>query len=98
MTEDKEQILKNLNSRVHDIMTLCDRVKAENVVLKARNEELTEEKKVKDLAIQDLKAKVEILTTANSLLSGENSHDLKIKLNRILREIDDCIKLMSKYN
>ncbi len=97
MTNDKEQILKELSTRVNDIMTVCDRIKAENVVLKAQNAELAKEKQEKDLLIKDFKAKVEILTTANSLLSGENSHDLKIKLNRILREIDDCIKLMSKY-
>ena len=48
-------------------------------------------------ANQDLSKKVEDLKFAKSLAGGsEDSHEAKIKINRLVREIDKCISLLNK--
>jgi len=45
----------------------------------------------------ELVKKMEDLKFAKSLLGGdENSHEAKIKINRLVREIDKCIALLNR--
>jgi hypothetical protein len=46
---------------------------------------------------QDMAKKNEDLKFANSLAgANEDSHEAKIKINRLVREIDKCISLLNK--
>jgi hypothetical protein len=49
----------------------------------------------KDNDYKQLHLKYENLKTVNSLLSGSDAHDTKIKLNRIVRDIDKCLSLLN---
>jgi hypothetical protein len=47
--------------------------------------------------IEELEEKNQQLTLAKSLLAdGESAQDARIKINRIVREIDKCIALLNK--
>lgn len=94
MTNEKENILNEFKGKFKQIVALCDRLREENTDLRAKKESLEKELNNKADEITVLNSKYENLKTLNSLISGGNSHDTKIKLNRIVREIDRCLSLI----
>jgi chromosome segregation ATPase len=94
MTNEKENILNEFKGKFKQIVALCDRLREENTDLRAKKESLEKELDNKADEITVLNSKYENLKTLNSLISGDNSHDTKIKLNRIVREIDRCLSLI----
>ncbi len=94
MTNEKENILNEFKGKFKQIVALCDRLREENTDLRAKKESLEKELNNKADEITVLNSKYENLKTLNSLISGDNSHDTKIKLNRIVREIDRCLSLI----
>ncbi|MBQ1883672.1 MAG: hypothetical protein II165_01520 [Bacteroidales bacterium] len=94
MTNEKENILNEFKGKFKQIVALCDRLREENTALRAKKESLEKELNNKADEITVLNSKYENLKTLNSLISGDNSHDTKIKLNRIVREIDRCLSLI----
>lgn len=94
MTNEKENILNEFKGKFKQIVALCDRLREENTDLRAKKESLEKELNDKADEITVLNSKYENLKTLNSLISGDNSHDTKIKLNRIVREIDRCLSLI----
>ncbi len=94
MTNEKENILNEFKGKFKQIVALCDRLREENTDLRAKKESLEKELNNKADEITVLNSKYENLKTLNSLISGDNTHDTKIKLNRIVREIDRCLSLI----
>ncbi|MDD6004029.1 MAG: hypothetical protein PUC50_17780 [Bacteroidales bacterium] len=94
MTSEKENILNEFKGKFKQIVALCDRLREENTDLRAKKESLEKELNNKADEITVLNSKYENLKTLNSLISGDNTHDTKIKLNRIVREIDRCLSLI----
>lgn len=46
---------------------------------------------------EELERKIEVLNMAKSMSSpGGETHDARIKINRLVREIDSCIALLNK--
>lgn len=98
MTNEQERILNDFREKLRILTTVCDRAKSENAYLKSKVEELSQKAEAKSKEFDELSAKYENLKVLNTLLGGENSHETKIKLNRIVREIDKCIALLNKVN
>jgi hypothetical protein len=97
MTERETVLLEEFKKRLSKLIGLCDRLEHENLQLKGaklRFEEqiqiLTHDKEVLERKVADLKLAKSFLAT------DENSHDARIKINRIVREIDSCIALINK--
>ena len=95
MTEDKEILINDFREKFRQLITICDRLREENSALKSKNTELLEQISIKDADLKQLSLKYENLRTVNSLVSGSDAHDTKIKLNRIVREIDRCLSLLN---
>ncbi len=76
-------------------MSICDRLREENSTLKAKNTELLQTIDDKTLEYKELSLKYDNLRTINSLVTGSDAHDTKIKLNRLVREIDKCLSLLN---
>lgn len=72
--------------------------KKQNNALREKNLELTERVAQLENTIEELNKKYENLKIAKVLSSipGEDVHDTKIQVNRIVREIDKCIALLNR--
>lgn len=96
MTEN-EAVLNSLEEKIKKIIILHDKLKSDNQLLMAKNEDLLETIKNKDIEIKALQSKNEHLKLAKLLTTkSEDAHDAKLKVNRIVREIDKCIALLNK--
>lgn len=95
MTEDKEILINEFKEQFRQLMTICDRLREENASLRTKNADLQEAFDNKVSEYKQLNLKYENLRTINSLVNGSDAHDTKIKLNRIVREIDKCLSLLN---
>ncbi len=96
MTEN-EIIVNSLEVKINKLISLQVQLKKDNQRLVSENEELQNAIKLKDNEFKDLHGKYENLKLAKHLISGgDDTHDAKLKVNRIVREIDKCIALLNK--
>ncbi|MBI5541793.1 MAG: hypothetical protein HY951_17160 [Bacteroidia bacterium] len=71
--------------------------KTKNNVLLKNKEELELQLNEKKLLIQQVEQKYENLKLGKIIdISGSEIHDAQIKINRIVREVDNCIALLNK--
>jgi len=101
--QQKREILEILKARLSDLITLYERTKEENLHLFEENQKLIEKNNQKDEEILKLKEKLETYKLSNAFIitSGEEDitekkHDAKIRINRIVKEIDKCIALLNR--
>ena len=91
-----ESIVQSLETKIVQILAYTDRLKAENKQLKS---DIEIEKKSNSSHIADLAAKQEELDTlkvASSMLgSNEDKRASKLKINALIRDINDCIASLS---
>ena len=97
MNTNNDQILILLRDRIKKIIQLFETEKEKSRTLEVQNNKLKEKinillKEKEDLSIQynNLKLAKKFETSLDS------SHDAKLKVNRIVREIDKCIALLNK--
>lgn len=97
MTERETLLLREFKERLDKLIALHQTVKAERQLLMEEKAHLTEQINILSISNQDLTKKIEDLKFAKSLAgAGEDSHEAKIKINRLVREIDKCISLLNK--
>ncbi len=100
---NKRELINSLKQRIADLITLFERIKEENTHLFKENKKLLQTNKQKEEEIKKLKEKLETYKLSNAfVITGEGEditekkHDAKIKINRIVKEIDQCIALLNK--
>ena len=97
MQTKSDDIIALLRNNLKRIINLYETNKEENRVLREKNEELS--RQIEALKNEKLTLQAESnntdLASAFVVASG-TSHDAKIKVNRIVREIDKCIALLNK--
>ncbi len=97
MDVEQKDIVGVLKEKVKKLLSLYNNLKSVNVGLKKQTEELKIQLKNKEAELDFLKNKYNKLKLAKSFLaSAEDKHDAKIKINRIVREIDKCIALLNR--
>jgi hypothetical protein len=78
-------------------MALNEKHKQEKIQLVNENKNLNEIVKTKQKEIAKFEEKMNTLRLARVMLSStEDKHEAKLKVNRIVREIDKCIALLNK--
>ncbi len=97
MTEDRDKLLINLEVRVKQVILLCDKLKQENDKLK--NEHALKDEKIrsveKELGL--LNQKYDNLKIARTITAASVDVDTaKLKLSKMVREVDKCIGLLKK--
>lgn len=103
MYDEKEKIINNLNEKIKTIISFFERSKEENQKLFIEKQELLAQNKQKEIRIKELEKELEIAKFASAITKtddemSEVKHDAKIKINRMVREIDRCISLLNKLN
>lgn len=95
MTDEKEILVRDFKQRLSQLITICDRLREEKDALEDKYARLQESFATLEDDNKQLRLQNDNLKTINSLLTGSDSHDTKIKLNRIVREIDKCLSLLN---
>jgi predicted nuclease with TOPRIM domain len=97
MNAGQVQIIEELKSRLERLMMMMQMERQDKEVLRQSNIELQKKIKIHQTRISELEQKYANLKIAKSLLADhEDSHDAKIRVNRIVREIDKCIALLNR--
>ncbi|MEI6679076.1 MAG: hypothetical protein WCL21_10750 [Mariniphaga sp.] len=97
MTERETDLLREFKEKLDKLINLHLRMKSEKHLLIEEQSQLNEKIRLLSLNNEELAREMEVLKFAKSMLEeDENSHEAKLKLNRIVREIDKCIALLNK--
>lgn len=98
MQVEQEYILKKFRTNIELLISAYEMLKKENESLLAKQENLENLLKEKEQLLGEIEGKYNQQQLAKAVLasSGDN-HDAKIKVNRIVREIDQCIALLNRY-
>ncbi len=97
MTQEQQNLIDKLSDNVAKVQSLHIECRNDNIRLKKRIEALLNKLSEKDRSYEELSKKYESLKLAKVIAtSSVDSHDAKIKLNRIVREVDKCISLLNK--
>jgi hypothetical protein len=97
MSVQQDQISESIKQKVKLLVSALEKVKQENELLLVQNSEFKKLLDEKEIAYNDLKEHYDRLKFAKSLqATNQEVHDAKIKVNRIVREIDNCIALLNR--
>ena len=97
MTERETLLLREFKEKLDKLIGLHQKMKVERQLLFEEKTRLNEQINLLTISNQDLTKKIEDLKFAKSLAgANEDSHEAKIKINRLVREIDKCISLLNK--
>ena len=89
--------LELLHQRINKVLELFTSQKTENEQLKKLNSELEEKIQVDRNKFKALENKYNKLKISKALVaSSTDVHDAKLKVNRMVREIDKCIALLNR--
>ena len=95
MTDNNNKLLVDLEVRIKQVLFLCDSLKDENSRLKSEVEskQIQIDSAVRDL--EQLKTRYDGLKTARTITAASvDVESAKLKLSRLVREVDKCINLL----
>ena len=97
MTEDHKRLLAVVDVRVRDLMELCDRQKQKinelEDFLVQKEGELQQAMKT----IEELNAKCDNMLTARIVSTNEEEmKNARMRLSKLVREVDKCIALLNE--
>lgn len=97
MANQKDELISTIKGKIYEIVSVYEKVKTENEVLARENKSLNEIIRSKQKEISNFEKKLDTLKIAKTVvMSTEDKHEAKLKVNRIVREIDKCIALLNK--
>lgn len=97
MSVQQNNISLRIKQKVQLLVSALDNKRHENELLLDQNNELKKKLAEKEQAYVELKEHYDRLKFAKSLqATTQEVHDAKIKVNRIVREIDKCIALLNR--
>ena len=97
MTAELEAVISTLNQNIEKLKAQYHKALEENDRLSANLEKLNIELKNKEEENEGLIKKYESLKMAKTIAAASgDAHDAKIKINRLVREIDKCISLLDR--
>jgi chromosome segregation ATPase len=97
MSSEQKNIIDSLNHKIQQLLLVYERTKAACNAMKTSLEE--RDAKIDSLMKQigELEQKNKKLQLADAFkASSEDTHDAKLKIGRIVREIDKCMALLNK--
>lgn len=97
MTEEYNNLIISLKDKVKKVVFKYEDKKQKYNLLLIENNELKNELESKKRKLEQLKNKYTKLELTQAFLaSSEDVHEAKIKINGIVREIDNCIALLNR--
>ena len=97
MATDFQQRLSRIRTEVEEVVEENVSLKRENMVLLEELEGLKKTIALQKNALAELKEENKLIKLAKEMsMSGSDVHDLKIKINELVRDIDRCIDLLNE--
>ena len=97
MSVEQAEILEGIKSKIHSVKVRLQQQLEQNQELKEQNEKLQQTVQQKESQINELEEKNQKLTLVKSIMAdSEDANDARIRINRIVREIDKCIALLNR--
>ena len=97
MSEDQSEILDGIKKRIHSVKVRLQEQKDQNHELLEQNEELQKLVQQKQSKLTELEEKNQKLTLVKSIMAdSEDATDARVRINKIVREIDKCIALLNR--
>ena len=97
MGTDFQQRLARIRGRVVEVVRENVSLKTENLALVQELEELKKTIALQKNALAELKDENKLIKLAKEMsMSGSDVHDLKIKINELVKDIDRCIDLLNE--
>ena len=91
-----ESIVESLELNIAQILKQMDALKAENRLLKTELDKRRKQTKVYLDSLNQKEVELEALKVASSMLgSSEDKRASKLKINALIRDINDCIASLS---
>ncbi len=88
---------EQLQSRIQQLIGMYEKEKTVNGQLSKERSELQEQIRLGNGRVKVLEEKYNKLKISKALIaSSEDVHDAKLKVNRMVREIDKCIALLNR--
>jgi chromosome segregation ATPase len=96
MATDFDEI-NRLKENFHTLTSFYDRLKRDNEILRLEKDGFQKKTELLEYEISELKQHYETLKLAKTITSSsKDAHEAKIKINRMVRDIDECIGLLNK--
>lgn len=97
MSTDFQQRLARIRGRVVEVVQENDALKTDNLLLTQSLDELKKTIALQKNALMELKEENKLIKLAKEMsMTGSDVHDLKIKINELVRDIDRCIDLLNE--
>jgi SMC interacting uncharacterized protein involved in chromosome segregation len=97
MSVEQTEILEGIRDKIQSVKVRLKEQKDQYQALKEQNEELHQIVQQKQLQIDELEEKNQKLTLVKSIMAdSEDANDARVRINRIVREIDKCIALLNR--
>ena len=97
MSAEQVEILEGIKGKIQSAKERMREQTDENTQLKHKNEDLQQLVQQKQSLIDELEVKNQRLSMVKSIVANDqDSHDARIQINRIVREIDKCIALLNR--
>ena len=91
-----ELIVYSLEKKVQKVLYKLTKIKKDNTSLKQKLNEVKAENHKLLHSLKEKKSDYDTLKFANSILGSEqNKRETKLKINSLVKEIDDCISKLS---
>jgi len=93
----EEDMISLLEERIKQVIRVAEDFRINNKQLKQRVDELSELLRVKDQEMEVLESKYQSIRLTKTLTSSpEDIKNVKLQVNRMVREIDKCIALLNR--
>lgn len=89
-------LISGIEYKVRKLIGQVSVLQKDNEKLKDEITELNEKITNLELLLNEQKERIKILKLAKSLSKEESKTEVKLKINELLREIDNCVRLLNK--
>jgi len=97
MNEEYNKLISRLNGNIQKLILLYTEEKNKNLELHGELETINNELNIYKAKYQEIERKYDNLKMAKTLDGNEpEDKEARLKLNKIIREIDNCIALLNK--
>jgi predicted nuclease with TOPRIM domain len=97
VSEAHSDTFEQLQSRIRQLIGMYEELRTQNEQLGREKTELNEQSRLTEEKLKNLEEKYNKLKISKALIaSSEDVHDAKLKVNRMVREIDKCIALLNR--
>lgn len=94
--ESAATLIAGIDYKVRKLISQVAKLEEENKVLNLKIEELNTTISGLEQQIVDHQNRMKVLKLAKSLNKEESKTEVKLKINELLREIDNCVRLLNK--